>query len=137
MRSAFPPYTLIRLKESAIATSATPAAHPQRSLDPRDKWLWWPMISALGAWFLFSFLDGMPGLLSFILIPVSILSLLLAAGMVLILGCALIARRRPRKALSLTLALLAPFICKEQINRAADCLHLALTVEFGFGVLNP
>jgi hypothetical protein len=30
-----------------------------------------------------------------------------------------------------------PFIFKAPINWAADCLHLVLTVKFGFGVLSP
>jgi hypothetical protein len=31
--------------------------------------------------------------------------------------------------------MLIPFFVKAEINRAADYLHLALTTEFGFGVL--
>lgn len=90
----------------------------------------------IGTCFLFAFLDGVPGSLSFILIPISLMSLPLAAAALIIVICVLVARRRLRKATSFALALLLPIIFRTPINRAADCLHLALTVEFGFGVLN-
>jgi hypothetical protein len=73
-------------------------------------WRWWPLASTIGAWFLFAFLDGVPGSL---------------------------ALRRLRGATSFALALVMPFIFKAPINWAADCLHLVLTVKFGFGVLSP
>lgn len=90
----------------------------------------------IGAWFVLAFLDGVPGLLSFILIPISLMSLLLTAAISIVVMCVLVARRRLRKATSLALALLLPFMFSTPINRAADCLHLALMLKFGFGVLN-
>lgn len=120
-----------------MSPSAEIAANPRPSPDhPRDKWLWWPVLFALGMWFLLAFLDGLPGLLSFILIPISVLSLLFATVVVLALTCRLTTRRRLRKAISLALALLIPFLLSAEINRAADCLHLALTIKYGFGALN-
>jgi hypothetical protein len=64
------------------------------------------------------------------------MSLLLIAAALIIVICVFVARRRLRKATSFALALLLPIIFRTQVNRAADCLHLALMVEFGFGVLN-
>ena len=90
----------------------------------------------VGACFLFAFLDGVPGLLSFILIPISLISLLLAAAALIVAACVFVARRRLHKATSFALALLAPIMFRTPIRRAADCLHLALMLEFGFGVLN-
>jgi hypothetical protein len=100
-------------------------------------WRWWPLASTIGAWFLFAFLDGVPGSLSFILIPISILGLLISTAALTISICVLLALRRLRRATSFALALVMPFIFKAPINWAADCLHLFLTVKFGFGVLSP
>jgi hypothetical protein len=67
-------YRLLARHRLELALSpSTPNLGPSRHR--RDNWLWWPAASMVGACFLFAFLDGVPGLLSFILIPVSLISL--------------------------------------------------------------
>ncbi len=120
-----------------MTMSTMPTAVLGPSPDQCDTWRWWPMGSMTGGWFLFAFLDGIPGSLSFMLIPVSVLSLFLAGMTLIIVVCVFLAQRRTRRATSFALALILPFVFRAPINRAADCLHLALMLKFGFGVLTP
>ena len=120
-----------------MTMSTMPTAVLGPSPDQCDTWRWWPMGSMIGVWFLFAFLDGIPGSLSFMLIPVSVLSLFLAGMTLIIVVCVFLAQRRIRRAISLALALILPFVFRAPINRAADCLHLAMMLKYGFGVLTP
>jgi hypothetical protein len=83
------------------------------------------------------FVCGLPGLISFALIPLSLLAYALAAVTFLVSAVVLGVRRRPRKAGSVIFALLAPILLWAPINWTADCLHLALTARFGVGYIGP
>jgi hypothetical protein len=87
--------------------------------------------------FTFAVLCGLPGLISFVLIPLSVLGGVLVAAALVVVAVVLAARGRPRRAGSLLLALLLPIILWQPITWTADCLHLALTVWTGAGQAGP
>jgi hypothetical protein len=119
-----------------MVTSTTPTEGLSPLPDRWDAWLLWPVGSMVLVWFVCAVLDQMPGLLSFCLIPISFLALLLAETVLLVVVCVFVSLRRIRKATSFALAFMFPFVLRAPVNRAADFTHLALTVEFGIGVLN-
>jgi len=117
------------------ANASPELVHPQVAPPFSDKWLFWPMVATVGTVAGLTFLCGLPGLLSFILIPLSVLGYLIAAVTLFVLACWLVARKRFRKAASIALALFVPVLLWVPIGWATECLHLALTAEFGMGVL--
>ena len=115
--------------KSATATVASPVD----GRTPGDVWLLWPAITTIAAVALITFLCGVPGLVSFVLIPLSVLGYPLAAIAFVVAAGVLAAKRRFRKATSVALALLAPVLLWEPLNWSMECLHLGLTVGFGAG----
>jgi hypothetical protein len=99
-----------------------------------DRWLYWPAISTLIGVFCLVLLCGLPGLLSFILIPLVVLGRPLPVLAVVGLAGMMMVRRKPRKAASIILAVF-PLLLWRPIQRATDYAHLGLTIGFGIGQL--
>ena len=99
-----------------------------------DRWLLWPAFASLGIVTTLTLICGLPEL------P------LLVGPLVLVLGCAIASivflvmavisavKKRPRRAASVLLALIAPVFLWWPINWVADCVHVGITVGFGAGL---
>lgn len=81
-------------------------------------------------------LCGLPGLLSFILIPVTVLGGPLLIAALLIWAVSLSVRQRWRRAASAFVAAVLPILLLQPISWTADFVHLGLTVGLGIGQLN-
>ena len=88
----------------------------------------WPALASTVMVACVTLLSGLPGLVSFLLIPVSLLGYLIAVLALVGSAAVFAAKRRPRRATSMMLALLTPIFLWVPINWAADCLHIGLTV---------
>ena len=115
---------------------ATAASAPHPSV-AGDRWLLWPVVAAITSTTALALLCGLPGLVSFLLIPLSVVAFPIVAITIIVWALVLGARRRFRKAGSVLLALLAPMLLLTPINWTAECLHLGLTVGFGAGEVGP
>jgi len=100
-----------------------------------DRWIFWSAFASLGIAFALTLACKLPGLVSFLMIPISLLAFVVACIVLLIAAGILGAKKRPRKAASLLLALIIPVLLWSPINWVADCAHLGLTVWFGAGQL--
>jgi len=100
-----------------------------------DRWIFWPFFASLGIVFILTLVCGLPGLVSFLMIPISLLGYAVTSVVLLVAAGIFAAKMRPRRAASLLLVLIMPVLLWSPINWAADCVHLALTVEFGAGQL--
>jgi hypothetical protein len=100
-----------------------------------DRWIFWPAFASLGIVFALTLACGLPGLVSFLMIPISQLAFAVACIVLLIAAGIFGAKKRPRKAASFLLALIMPVLLWSPINWVADCAHLGLTVWFGAGQL--
>jgi hypothetical protein len=100
-----------------------------------DRWIFWPTFASLGIVFILTLLCGLPGLVSFIMIPITLLVYAVASVVLSMAAPILAAMRRPRRAASLLLVLIMPLLLWSPINWAAECVHLGLTVGFGAGRL--
>ncbi len=119
------------------AIASHPAGHdPQPSPATRDHWLLWPAVTAVVTVSALTFLCGLPGQISFTLIPISLLVYLVAAMTIFVSAGICLIRRRRRKSTSAILALIVPILLLTPIGWTTDCMHLWLTTEFGLGVLN-
>jgi hypothetical protein len=100
-----------------------------------DRWSFRPGLVSLGTVTLLELICQLPGLLSFVLIPVSLVGYAIGSITILVAGSISLLKRRPRKAASLSGALIFPVLLWFPINWAADCVHLGLTAGFGVGQL--
>lgn len=75
----------------------------------------------------------LPGSVSFVLIPVSLLSYVVASLVVLGMAVYSFIKERPRSGTSVLLMLLLPVLLWWPINWAADVVHIELTTRFGVG----
>ena len=100
-----------------------------------DRWSFWPGFASLGIVFILTLLCGLPGLMSWIMAPVSALFCAIASLVLLAMILISAVRKRPRQIASLSIALIAPILLWWPINWVADCVHLGLTVGFGAGQL--
>ena len=100
-----------------------------------DRWIIWPAFVSPGGVFALTVVCGIPGRVSLLMIPVSFLAYAVACIVLLIAAGIFVAKKRPRKAASLLLALTMPALLWSPINWVADCTHLGLTVWFGAGQL--
>ncbi len=100
-----------------------------------DRWLIGPAIAATIVVAVLTFFCGLPGDVSFVLIPLFVLGCTVALVATLLTVLVLLVRRKPRKAASALLIVLIPILLWLPINWAADCLHMELTTELGMGQL--
>jgi hypothetical protein len=121
------------MKRAASIIAISPP-RSERSLQPvADRWLFWPALASTSTVASLALLNGLPGLVSFLLIPLSLLGYLVATLALLATSVVLAAKKLPRKAASVLLALATPILLWVPINWTADCVHLGLTAGFGVG----
>jgi hypothetical protein len=100
-----------------------------------DRWIFWPALASVAIVFTLTLVCGLPGPVSFLMIPISFLGYAIISIVLLTRTGIFAAKRRPRRAASLLLVLIVPLILWSPINWVADCVHLGLTVGFGAGQL--
>ena len=100
-----------------------------------DRWICWPALASLGIVFALTLACGLPGPVSFLMIPISLPAFAFICIVLLIAAGIFCAKKRPRKAASLLMALVMPVVLWSPINWVADCTHLGLTAWFGAGQL--
>jgi hypothetical protein len=120
---------------SSAETSEPLPRHPPSGR--ADGWLLWPTISAMAVATGLMFGCGLPGVVSLVFIPLTVLGFILSGIVLLVVALLLVIRGKPRRASSFVAAVLMPALLWHQINWIADCLHLGVTVEFGRGVAGP
>jgi len=100
-----------------------------------DRWIFWPAFASLGIVFFLTFVCGLPGLVRFWMIPISLLGFAVTSVVLLIAAGTFAAKKHLRKAASLLLVSIMPALLWSPINWAAACAHFGLTVGFGAGQL--
>ncbi len=116
------------MKLTAISSPALKRQARQPSPGAEDRWLAAPALVTTATVTGIVLLCGLPGLLSFILIPLSLLGFLIGAVGLGLAAIVLVAKRRLRKAASLVLAVALPILLWGPINTATEMIHLGLTV---------
>jgi hypothetical protein len=102
-----------------------------------DRWIFWPAFTSLGIVLILTLVCGLPGLVSFVMMPISLLGYAVTSVVLLIATGILAAMRLPRRAASLLFVLIMPVLLWSPINWVAECVHLGLTVGFGAGQAGP
>jgi hypothetical protein len=100
-----------------------------------DRWIFWPALASVSIVFTLTLVCGLPGPVSFLMIPISLLGYGITSIVLLTKVGIFAAKRRPRRAASLLLVLIMPVLLWSPIHWVADCVHLGLTVGFGTGQL--
>jgi hypothetical protein len=100
-----------------------------------DRWIFWPAFASLGIVFTLTLLCELPGRVSFVMIPISLLVYAVTSIVLITAAVIYAAKKRPRRAASFLFVLLTPVFLWSPINWVADCVHLGLTVGFGAGQL--
>jgi hypothetical protein len=113
-----------------LATTELQSKSPGRSLT-QDSWAAWPALATMAIALLVAILCSLPGMVSFLLIPLTVLGAPLVGAGLLVMALVVAERRRPRMAVSILVATLLPLLLWKPITRAADYIHLALTVWTG------
>jgi hypothetical protein len=98
-----------------------------------DGWAAWPAFTTLAIALIVVILCGLPGVVSFVLIPMTALGAPLVGAGLTVIALVVALRRRPRMAVSILIAVLLPALLWKPITWAADYVHLALTVWTGAG----
>jgi hypothetical protein len=105
------------------------------ALTGTDGWSLKPAILSLTMVAVLTILWQLPGSVSFVLIPLSVLGYAVAAIVILAIAAYCVIRKRPRRGGSVLLILILPVLLWRPINWAADFVHLGLTAGFGAGQL--
>jgi len=98
----------------------------------------WSLKPALVSWMtvaILVLLCQLPGMVSFLLIPLTLLGFAAASFTVLIVAVYRLAERRPRRGASVFLIVLLPALLWRPTIFAANLVHLGLTAGFGIGQL--
>lgn len=128
--------SIVVMKRSALELAATELQSTPRNPPPRaDRWVAWPAIATLAIALVVAVLCSLPGVVSFLLIPLTVLGAPLVGMSLLVIALVVAARRRPRTAVSILVAVLLPVLLWKPVTWTADCMHLALTVWTGAGQL--
>lgn len=100
-----------------------------------DRWVSWTPLAIIVGVFVLALLTGLPGVVSFFLIPLMVLGWPVAVIALAVWAGLLLVRGRPRRAASLVAAALLAVVLWKPICWAADCVHVALTTQLGIGQL--
>jgi hypothetical protein len=100
-----------------------------------DRWIFWPAFASLGIVSILTLVCKLPGPVSFLMIPISLLGYAITSIVLLTAAGIYAAKKRPRRAASFLLVLITPVFLWSPINWVDDCVHLGLTVGFGVGQL--
>lgn len=107
----------------------------QPPLQTSDSWFSWPPIAIVAGVFGLALISGLPGVVSFFLIPVIVLGWPVAVVALAITAGLLFGRGKTRKAASLLATALLVIVLWKPICWTADCVHVVLTTQFGIGQL--
>lgn len=118
-------------------TAQTRGASPllDRPLASEDRWSLRPATAGLVCAFLFLLLCGLPGLLSFFLIPIGMIGGAIFTVALLIVSIRRAFRQGFRRAISTGAMVLLPILLWGSIRWLSECAHLLLTTEIGIGQL--
>jgi hypothetical protein len=99
----------------------------------QDRWSLRLGLVSLAAIAVVELICKLPGLVSFVMIPLSLLGYMVGLIVILATTVYLVLKRRPRRGASVFLIFLLPALLWWPINWADDLVHLGLTVGFGIG----
>lgn len=100
-----------------------------------DRWSFrLPLVSLMTVAAL-QFLCQLPGLVSFVLIPISFIIYRIALFAIVAIAVYMFVKKGPRMGASVLLAALLPVLLWRPINWAVDVAHVGITVGFGGGQL--
>jgi hypothetical protein len=105
------------------------------ALTGMDRWSFKPALVSLMAVAVLALICQLPGMVSFILIPLTLLGFAVTSLTILIVAGYCLAKRCPRRGASAFLILLLPALLWRPTILAADIVHLGLTAGFGVGQL--
>ena len=105
------------------------------TLTTTDLWSFKPALVSLLTVASLQFVCQLPGWVSTLLIPITLLGYAVALFSILIVAVYCIIKKHPRRGASIFSMLLLPVLFWLPINRAADLVHLGLTAGFGIGQL--
>lgn len=100
-----------------------------------DRWSLWPGLASLVTVAALTLVCRLPGTVSFIMIPISLLSYGIGAVVIAATTVFLVLRKRPKRGASILLVLLIPVLLWWPTSWGVDMVHLGLTVGFGVGQL--
>lgn len=125
---------ILQSREIRRSVARMPASQFRSEQPPEpvvDRWALWPALTSTTVVAGLLLLCGLPGMVSFVAIPISLLAFLVAAIALTGASVVLAAKKRPRAAASALIAALAPVLLWSPINWVADCAHLGLAIGFG------
>ncbi len=100
-----------------------------------DRWFFKPALLSSMAVAVLALLVQLPGMVSFLLIPLTLLGFAVSLLTILIMAGYFLTRRRPRKSASVLLIVLLPILLWRPTVFAATVVHVGLTAGFGVGQL--
>lgn len=98
-----------------------------------DRWSFKPGATALLTVAALALICQLPGTISFIMIPLTLLGCAISSIAVLATTSFLVIKRRPRRGASIFLVLLLPVLLWRPIAWSTELIHLGLTVGLGAG----
>ena len=105
------------------------------ALTGTDRWSFKPALVSLMAVAILALLCQLPGMVSFLLIPLTLLGFAISSFTILIVAGYCLVKRRPRRGASVLLVLVLPALLWRPTIFAANVVHLGLTAGFGIGQL--
>jgi hypothetical protein len=105
------------------------------TLTGTDFWSFKPALVALITVAVLVLLCQLPGLISFVLVPLLFLGYRIAFLVIGAIAVYCVIKKRPRRAVSVLFVVLLPVLMWRPVNWAADLIHLGLTVGLGVGQL--
>jgi len=105
------------------------------TLTAKDCWSLKPALMSLLVVAVLDLICGIPGSVSFLMIPLSLLGYGISFIAILATAAYCLLKKRPRRGSSVLLVFLLPFLLWRPIIWAADVAHLGLTVGLGVGQL--
>ncbi len=104
-------------------------------LKETDRWSLKPAFASLMMVAALGLVCRLPGRVSFLLIPFTVLGHSIAALVILAITLCCVIKKRPRRGASVFFILVLPVLLCRPLNWADEMAHLALTVESGIGQL--
>lgn len=112
-----------------------PAEQSPSIFDRADRWMWWPVVVTIVGAICLVLICGLPGTVSFILIPLVVLGWPIMAILLLIPAGLFAKRGKWLRSFSIAVAVFLPILLWKPIFWIADCAHVAISVELGGGQL--
>lgn len=100
-----------------------------------DRWSFKPAVASLLTVAALALVCQLPGMISFFLIPLTLLGFAVAALGIVVAATYCLFKQRPRRGASVLLVLLLPVLLWSPITWAVTLVHLGLTAGFGVGQL--